>query len=106
MFIVLLSMCLLCLCPCVYCAFVPVLTVFTVICQIVIHGCGITVEWALSIVVPIFKRNGDIRNSSCYRARKLPEHGMKVLEMVLEKRLQRIVSVDEMQHGIVPERDN
>ena len=37
------------------------------------------VEWALSIVVPIFKGRGDIRNCSCYRAVKLNELGMKVL---------------------------
>ena len=30
---------------------------------------------------------------------KLLEHGMKVVEWVLEKRLHRIVTVDEMQFG-------
>ena len=56
-------------------------------------------EWQLNgkqIVVPIFKRKGDIRNCSCYRAVTLLEHGMKVVEMVFEKRLRRIVTVDEM----------
>ena len=53
------------------------------------------VEWALSIVL-IFKGKGDIRNCSCYRAVKLLEHSMKVVERVLEKQLRRIVSVDEM----------
>ena len=42
---------------------------------------------------------GDIRNCSCYRAVKLHEHGMKVV-----KRLCRILSVDEMQFGFMPER--
>ena len=46
-------------------------------------------EWALSRVVPIFKGKGDIRNCSCYRQ---------------EKRLCRIVSVNEMQFGFMPER--
>ena len=32
------------------------------------------VEWALSIVISIFKGKGDIRNCSCYRAEKLLEH--------------------------------
>ena len=54
------------------------------------------VNWALSIVVTIFKEKGDIRNCSCHRAVKLLEHGMKVVERVLEKILHRIVSVDEM----------
>ena len=35
---------------------------------------------------------------------KLREHGMKVVEMVLEKRLCGIVCVDEMQFGFMPER--
>ena len=62
------------------------------------------VEWTLSIVVPIFKRTGDIRNCSCYRAVKLLEYGMKVVERMLEKSLHRIVTVDEMQFGFMPER--
>ena len=60
-------------------------------------------EWALSIVVPIFKGKGDISNCSCYRAVKLFEHGMKVVERGVEKRLQRIVSVDEIKCGFIPE---
>ena len=61
-------------------------------------------EWALSIVVPIFKGKGDIRNCSCYQAVEYLEHGMKAVKMVLEKRLHRIVAVDEMQFGYMPER--
>ena len=57
------------------------------ICQIVLVGFGMPAEWALSMVVPIFKRKGDIRNCSCYRAAKLLEHGMKVVGRVLGKRL-------------------
>ena len=34
----------------------------------------------------------------------LLDHGMDVVEMVLEKRLHRIVSVDELQFGFMPER--
>ena len=47
---------------------------------------------------------GDIRNSSCNRAVKLLEHGMKMEERVLEKTIHRIVSADEMQFGCMPER--
>ena len=38
-----------------------------------------SVEWALSIVVAIFKGKGVIRNCSCYGAVQLLEHGMKVV---------------------------
>ena len=47
------------------------------ICQGVLDGFGMPVEWALSIVVPIFKGAGDIRN--CKRAVKLVEHGMNLV---------------------------
>ena len=55
------------------------------ICQKVLDGFGIPAEWALSIVAPIFKGKGDIRNCSCYRAVKFLEHGMKVVESVMKK---------------------
>ena len=48
----------------------------------VLDRCGMHAEWALSIVVQIFKGNRDIRNSSCYRVMKLLEHGI-VVERVL-----------------------
>ena len=35
-------------------------------------------EWAIWIVVSIFKGKGDIRNC-CYGAENLHEHGMKVV---------------------------
>ena len=37
-----------------------------------------------------------------YRAVKLLEHGMKVLEGVLEKRLRQKVKIDDMQCGFIP----
>ena len=41
------------------------LQVIAEICQMVLDGHGISVEWALCIVVPIFKGRGGIRNC-CY----------------------------------------
>ena len=54
------------------------------ICQKVLDGFEMLAEWALSIVVPINMRKGDIRNCSCYGAVKLLEHGMKVVERVFK----------------------
>ena len=34
----------------------------------------------------------------------LLEHGIKVVEMVLEERFRRIVTVDKVQFGFMPER--
>ena len=67
-----------------------------VICQKALDGFGMPAEWALRIEVPIFKGKGDIRKCSCYRAVKLLEHDMKVMERMFEKMLCRIVSVDKM----------
>ena len=47
---------------------------------------------------------GHIMNCSCYRAGKLPEHGIMVVERVLQKRPHRIITVDEMQFGFMHER--
>ena len=55
-------------------------------------------------MVPIFKVKGDIRNCSCYGAVELIEHGMKIVECVLQKMLHRIVSVDEMHFSFMSEK--
>ena len=57
------------------------------ICQRVLDGFGMQAEWALCIAVPIFKGKGDIRNCGCYGVVKFLEHGMEVVERVLEKML-------------------
>ena len=62
------------------------------------------VELSLSIVVQIFMRMSDMRNCNCYGAIKLLEHGMMVVERVLEKMVHRIETVNEMQFGFMPER--
>ena len=55
-------------------------------------------------MVPIFKGKDDIRNCCCHRTVKIIEHCLKVVERVLEKRHRRVMTVDEMQFGIMPER--
>ena len=62
------------------------------------------VELALSIMLSIFKMKGDIWNYGCYRAVKLLEHGMKLVERVFEKCLCKIMYVVEMQFGFMLER--
>ena len=51
----------------------------------------VLVEWALSIVLAVFKAKGDIMNCSCYRALELREH-----DMVMEKMY--VVTVNEMKY--------
>ena len=60
-------------------------------------------EWALSIVVSILNRKGDIRNGSYNKAVKLVEQGM-VVERALTKRPCRIVTKSEILFNFMPER--
>ena len=50
-----------------------------------LDGSGMPAEWALCIVVPIFKGVGDIQIYGYYGAARFLEHGMKVVERVLGK---------------------
>ena len=50
-------------------------------------------EQALSVVVPIFKGKGDAMSRG---AVKLLEHALKIIQKVLERRLQHMVKVDKM----------
>ena len=58
-------------------------------------------EWELSTLIPIYKGKGDPMECGSYRAIKLLEHGMKVLERVLERRLRMKVNIDDMQFGFM-----
>ena len=69
--------------------------------NIVKEGC-IPDDWRKSILVPVCKGKGDSFVCGSYRAIKLLEHPMKVLERVLEKRIRCQVSIDNMQFGFMP----
>ena len=72
------------------------------LCQRVLDGNGMPPEWATSVVVPIFKGKGDAMSCGAYRGVKLLEHAMKLVERVLEKRIRKLVVVDDMQFGFMP----
>ena len=61
------------------------------LCQSVLDGRGMPNDWALSVVVPIFKGKGDTINCGVYRGVKLLEHAMKIVEKVLERRMCHMV---------------
>ena len=46
-------------------------------------------SWKRSTVVPLYKGKGNVLECGNYRTIKLLEHGMKVKERVLEKRLRK-----------------
>ena len=39
-----------------------------------------------SVLVPLYKHKGDVRDCGAYRGVKLLEHGMKVMERLFERR--------------------
>ena len=63
----------------------------------ILNGMDMPHDWRMSTVVPIYKKKGSVMDCASYRGVKLLEHGMKVVERLLEKRLRRLVKVDQMQ---------
>ncbi len=50
-----------------------------------------------SYAVPVYKGKGDALLCGKYRGVRLLEHGMKLWEKILERRLRDIVKIDDMQ---------
>ena len=61
-------------------------------------------SWRKSDLIPMFKGKGDVRSCGNYRSIKLLEYGMKVIERIFERRLRKVVKLDEMQMGFMPGR--
>ena len=71
----------------------------TDLCNSIISERKIPEDWRRSIIVPVYKGKGDPLDCGSYRAIKLLEHGMKVIEQVLAKRIREQVKIDDMQFG-------
>ena len=56
-------------------------------------------DWKSSNTIPIYKGKGDAMDCGKYRGVRLLEHGMKVYEYVLEKRLRELVEIGKYQFG-------
>ena len=74
----------------------------TDLCNSIIAEGRIPTDWTKSTLVPLYKGKGDPLECGSYRAIKLLEQGMKVLERVLEKRVRSQVKIDDMQFGFMP----
>ena len=68
----------------------------TSICNRIVKEEAIPESWQMSELVPIYKGKGDVLECSSSRGIKLLEHGMKVVERVLERRLRQAVEIDKM----------
>ena len=71
-------------------------------CHRILDGKGMPEDWATSVVIHICKVKGDIMNCGMYTGAKLLEHAIKIVEKVLEKRLRKILMIDDMQFGSMP----
>jgi hypothetical protein len=76
--------------------------VITKIANRVLNGEGTPDEWRCSVLVPLYKGKGDVRDCGAYRGVKLLERAMKVVERVFLMRLRKMVEIDEMQCGFMP----
>ena len=55
-----------------------------------------------SLVCPIFKKKGEILECGNYQGIKLLEHGSKILERILDKRIRKVVKIDPKQFCFMP----
>jgi len=60
------------------------------------EGCS-PEDWKSSVVLPIYKGKGDPMKCESYRAIKLLEHAMKVVERIFEQRIQQQIDIDDME---------
>ena len=44
-------------------------------------------EWKSSVIIPLYKNKGDVKDCGLYRRIKLLEDGIKIIERVLERSL-------------------
>ena len=52
-----------------------------------------------SEIVPVYKEKGDPIECGNYRGIKLLEHGLKIMEKILDKKLRKMISINQMQFG-------
>ena len=61
-------------------------------------------EWRRSVLLPLHKGKGDIKECGNYRGIKLMSHSMKLWERVIEARMRKEVMIGEQQFEFMPGR--
>ena len=59
-------------------------------------------KWRRSVLIPIYKNNGDAQCCGNYRGIKLMSHTMKVWERIIETRLRNRVEISKQQYRFMP----
>ena len=62
-------------------------------------------EWRVGLIVPIWKRTGDVHDPGKYRGITLLSQVLKLLERVLDARIRRRVEVDFGEYSKGPVRE-
>ena len=70
------------------------------LCQGVLDGRGTPNERALDVVVPIFMGKEDGKSCGAYWGVELLEHAIKIVETVLERRLQHMMKIKWMRSNL------
>ena len=79
-------------------------SVMVELCQRVLDGKEMLNQWQKSVLVPIFKEKGDVKNCYFYRGVKLLERAIKIIERGMERRIRELVNIDSMQFGFMSGR--
>ena len=72
------------------------------LCQHSLDGRRMPDEWQTSVIVLIFKGKSDVISCGSYRGVKLPENDMKIAERVLQRQMQTLGYLNEMQFQFMP----
>jgi hypothetical protein len=59
-------------------------------------------DWTKSNLITIYKEKGDPMDCKNYRGIKLLEHGLKIIEKILDKRLRQNIKIHRTQFGFSP----
>ena len=78
----------------------------TSLCNLIVAQGRIPDDWRSSILLLVFKGKEDPMECGSYRAMKLLEHAMKVMERVFERRIREKVKNNAMQFGFMPGKGN
>ena len=61
-------------------------------------------KWRKSVLVPLYKGKGDIKECGNYRGIKFMSHTMKLWGRIIEARIRKEVTIADLQFGFMPGR--
>ena len=71
------------------------------ICQEFWNTAVMPKDWCSSTTVPLYKGKGDPLNCASYRGIRLLEHGLKIIEKVIHRRLLGLLKIGNYQYGFM-----